>query len=65
MDEKIMDYIPAFRVTRSMKKGLDSAANGLSMPRAQIIRLAIMTGLPLLMKQIQTPTTDQTQEQIK
>lgn len=52
MDEKLNVYIPAFMVPRSMASQLDYAKKELSMHRSQVIRLAIIAGLPLVMKSV-------------
>jgi hypothetical protein len=59
VDEKLNVYIPAFVVTRSTANQLDHASRELAMPRAQVIRLAIIAGLPLVLKSVPHIPRDQ------
>lgn len=52
MDRKLHVYVPAFRIPLSTGQALDHAVECLSMPRAQVIRLALIAGLPLVLKQV-------------
>lgn len=55
MEEKLVKPVSCLRVPRSTDQELERAAQRLSLPKAHVMRLAIIAGLPIVMKGVPQP----------
>jgi len=52
MDEKLRKPISCVRLGNTVNADLDRAAEKLALPKQQVLRLAIIAGLPLVLKSV-------------
>jgi hypothetical protein len=55
MYEKLVKPISSLRVPMSVHAQIEAASEQLSMPKAVVMRLAIIAGLPLVVRQVRGP----------